>query len=120
MDLAKLPFESTSLFKGLGQRLRILAKRRLGRLQVSLQRFHLSTQLWKKDDKFRIKLKEETNTSKAEKVLTEAGVLEDRESLRLPSHLLMQPSVRLLHPHHPTPKREHFLVYLQPGLSIRL
>ena len=43
----------------------------------------------KKDDKLIIKLKEETNTSKVEKVLTKVGVLEDRESLRLPGHLLM-------------------------------
>jgi len=67
---------------------RILAKRRLGRLQVPLQRLHLSTQLWKKDDKLRIKPKEETNTSKAEKILTEAGVLKDGESFLLLGHLL--------------------------------
>ena len=50
--------------------------------------------------------------SKAENVLTEVGILKDRESLRLPGHLLAQPGVRLLRPHHPTPKREHFLVCL--------
>ena len=42
-DLVKFPLESTSLFKGLGQLLCILAKSRLDRLQVSLQRLHLST-----------------------------------------------------------------------------
>ena len=115
----KLPLESTSLFKGLGQCLRISANRRFSRLQVLLQRLHLSTQLWKKDDKLRIKLKEETNTSKAEKVHTEVGVLEDGESLRVPGHLLTQSGVRLLHPHHPTLKREHFLVSLRPGLSLQ-
>ena len=48
----------------------------------------------------------------AEKVHTEVGVLEDGESLLLPSHLLSQPSVHLLYPHHPTPKHEHVLVGL--------
>ena len=61
------PLESTSLFKGLGQRFRIPANRRFGRLQVLLQRLYLSTQLWKKDDKLRIKLKEETNMPKNRK-----------------------------------------------------
>ena len=48
------------------------------------------------------------------------GVLKDGESLRLLGHLLTQPSGRLLCPHHPTPKREHFLVSLRPGLSLQL
>ena len=77
-----------SLFKGFGQHLRILANHGLGRLQIPLQRLHLSTQLWKKGDNLRSKLKEETNTSKVEKVHTKVGVLEDGESLCLPSHLL--------------------------------
>ena len=88
-----MPLKSTSLFEGLGQRLCILANRRLGRLQVLLQRPNLFAQLWKKDDKLRSKLKEKTKTSKAEQVHTKVGVLEDGESLLLPSHLLTQPSV---------------------------
>ena len=63
----KFPLESTSLLKGLGQHLRIPAKRRLGRLQVPLQRLHLSAQLWKKGDKLTSKLKEETNMTKNRK-----------------------------------------------------
>ena len=44
-DLAKLPFESTLLFTGLGQLLDIPTEARLGHLQVSLQCLHLFTQL---------------------------------------------------------------------------
>ena len=65
-------------------------------------------------------LKEETNTTKIEKVCTEVEVLEGGESLRLPGHLLAQPGVRLLRPHHPALQHEHFLVGLRPGLSLRL
>ena len=66
VDLVNLPLESMSLFKGLGQCLRIPTNRRLGRLQVLLQRTNLSAKLWKKDDKLRSKLKEKTKTSKVE------------------------------------------------------
>ena len=45
MDLVEIPFESMSLFMGLGQLLDILAEVCLGRLQVLLQRLHLSIQL---------------------------------------------------------------------------
>ena len=58
--------------------------------------------------------------TKIEKVRTKAGVLEGGESLRLLGHLLAQQGIRLLHPHHPALKREHFLVGLRPGLSLRL
>ena len=50
--------------------------------------------------------------SKAEKVLTEVGVLEDGESLLLLSHLLARQSNRLLCPQLLPPECEHFLVDL--------
>ena len=50
--------------------------------------------------------------SKVEKVLTKVGVLEDGESLLLPSHLLAQPGIQLLCPKHLALEREHFLVNL--------
>ena len=46
------------------------------------------------------------------------GVLKDGESFLLPSHLLTQPSVRLLRPKHLALEREHFLVDLRPGLPL--
>ena len=50
-----------SLFMGLGQLLGVLAEARIGCLQVSLQCLDLFTQLWRKGDKLRNKLKEKTN-----------------------------------------------------------
>ena len=120
MKLVELPLESMSLFKGHGQRLRTPTNHRLGRLQVLLQRPNLSAQLWKKDDKLRSRLKEKTKTSKAERIPTKVGVLKDGESLLLPSHLLAQLGVQLLSPKHLAQEREHFLVDLRPGLSLRL
>ena len=108
-----------SFFKGLGQRLRILSNHRLGRLQVPLQQTNLSAQSWKKDGKFRSKLKENPrHQPKAEKVHTKVGVLEDGESFLLPSHLLAQPGVHLLRPKHQALQREHFLVDLRSSLPL--
>ena len=64
VDMVKLPLESTSLFKGLGQRLRVPTNRCLSCLQVLLQRPNLSAQLWKKDDKLRSRLKEKPRHQK--------------------------------------------------------
>ena len=48
------------------------------------------------------------------------GVLEDGESFLLPSHLLEQPSGRLLRPKHLLPEHEHFPINLRPGLLLHL
>ena len=47
-----------------------------------------------------------------EQIHTEAGVLEDGESLLLSSHLLTQQGIHLLRPKHLALEREHFLVDL--------
>ena len=119
MDLVELPLESTSLFKGLGQRLRTPTDRCLGYLEVPFQRTNLFAQLWKKDDKLRSRLKEKNKTSKGELVHTKMGVLKD-ESFLLSSHLLTQPGVQPLRPKHLAPEHEHFLVDLRLGLLLRL
>ena len=71
-----------------------------------------------KDDKLRSRLKGKTKTPKAKWIHTKAGVLKDGESLLLPSHLLVYPSIRLLRPEHLPPEHEHFLVDLRLGLPL--
>ena len=76
------------LFAGLGQLLDILAKVRLGHLQVSLLCLHLFPQLYKKGDKLRNRLREKSTPRENKKVRTDARGLKGGEILCLPSHLL--------------------------------
>jgi len=117
--MVKIPFESTSLFTGLGQLLGIPTEVHLGCLQVSLQHLHLFTQLWKKGEKLRNRLREKSAPRENKKVRTDARGLKGRKILCLPSRLLVQPGTRVLHPHHLVPEREHLsILWLSSKLKI--
>ena len=89
VDLVKIPPKSMMLLMGLGQLLRIPAKRRLGHLQVPLQHLHFSAQLCEKSDELRNRLRKKPTQQKTKRVRTNMRSLKGVEILRLPSHLLV-------------------------------